>query len=93
MQRNDRRAAQLGTSLAPHGAGRDLEDGSHVREARPAIVLRAKMGPGAPRFDTRCACVTSVTASYMDVRDCESLPVCPELFPVVARRVSVFRRP
>jgi hypothetical protein len=58
MQRNDRRAAQLGTSLAPHGAGRDLEDGSHVREARPAIVLRAKMGPGAPRFDTRCACVT-----------------------------------
>lgn len=53
MQRNDRRAAQLGTSLAPHGACRDLEDGSHVREARPAIVLRAKMGPGAPRFDTR----------------------------------------
>ena len=90
MQRNDRRAAQLGTSLAPHGAGRDLEDGSHVREARPAIVLRAKMGPGAPRFDTRCACVTCYG---MDVRDCESLPVCPELFPGVARRVSVFRRP
>ena len=88
MQRNDRRAAQLGTSLAPHGAGRDLEDGSHVREARPAIVLRAKMGPGAPRFDTRVCYLLR-----LHVRDCESLPVCPELFPVVARRVSVFRRP
>ena len=62
-----------------------------MREARPAIVLRAKMGPGAPRFDTRCACVTcyGFLYGYMDVRDCESLPVCPELFPVVARRVSV----
>ena len=91
MQRNDRRAAQLGTSLAPHGAGRDLEDGSHVREARPAIVLRAKMGPGASRFDTRVCYLLRLPD--MDVRDCESLPVCPELFPVVARRVSVFRRP
>lgn len=45
------------------------------------------------RGSTHAVRVLPVTASYTDVRDCESLPVGPELFPVVARRVSVFRRP